>query len=81
MHDLDSHSTIMLAPDLSRNKHKRSGMVGLVWRCLRRNASWNREQNDHEHLLALPDYLLEDVGTTRTRLVQSMRNRRGWLDR
>ena len=78
MRDLGGESGIVLAPDHFGRKHITPAIVGLVLRFFRSRASRKREKYDYEHLLALPDYLLADVGVTRVRLLQSMRNRTNW---
>ena len=43
---------------------------------MNRNRSSRRlQQRDYEHLLELPDYLINDVGLSRPRIVEAMRRR------
>jgi hypothetical protein len=78
MRQFGGESGIVRASDHFGQKHITPAIVGLVLRFFRLRVSRKRQKYDYEQLLALPDYLLADMGVTRVRLVQSMRNRTNW---
>ena len=62
--------------NLSGKLSLREQAVLIVSRIARRITHYRRCQRDLEHLMDLPDYLLEDVGLTRGDLVSSTRHGR-----
>lgn len=46
----------------------RAGILGLLYRLLEMPLIWQERQRERRHLAALPDYLLNDMGLSRSQI-------------